>query len=82
MPPRTSICALVSLTVILLALSGYFIASCVLASESSAVKIKAAAILFRHGERTPLTSFPGLPCSMCEDLGLEQLTEVQEIFSN
>lgn len=44
--------------------------------DSAQAEIKATAILFRHGQRTPETVFPNLPCPLCDDLGKGQLTNV------
>lgn len=49
--------------------------------HSAQAEIKATAILFRHGQRTPETVFPKLPCAMCDDLGKGQLTNVSLLKS-
>lgn len=62
----------------------YFFASVALLlafSGSASAEIKATAILFRHGERTPQDAFPNLPCKLCDDLGLGQLTKVTNSLS-
>lgn len=46
------------------------------ASLSYGEEIKATAVLFRHGERTPLQEFPPVLNSAVADLGNEQLTRV------
>lgn len=40
--------------------------------------IKATAILFRHGQRTPVASSPNLNNSLTEELGEGQLTNVRD----
>lgn len=42
-----------------------------------AKSIMATAILFRHGERTPVDGNPGLQCALSQDIGVGQLTRVR-----
>lgn len=38
-------------------------------------KFLSTALLFRHGEKTPLKEIGILPCALCEDIGYGQLTK-------
>lgn len=45
---------------------------------SAQADVRATAILFRHGERTPTEFIPKQDMSMTHDLGLGQLTNVKK----
>lgn len=55
----------------------FCLASLIGAAEA---KVRATAILFRHGERTPVFSIPGLNNELAEDIGYGQLTNVRKQF--
>lgn len=54
------------------------VALCVLGLAQA--DIRATAILFRHGKRTPMASVPTLNNGLSEDLGHGQLTNVSKFY--
>lgn len=53
-----------------------FVAAAALALVAVQAEIRSTAILFRHGERTPADAVPNIQCSIIDDIGLGQLTNV------
>lgn len=52
-------------------------AACLVASLVCVqAEIKATAILFRHGERTPVSGYNGIECAISQEIGEGQLTRV------
>lgn len=49
-------------------------------SSTAGLQIKSSALLFRHGERTPLAPVGTLVNSIAADVGYKQLTRVSESF--
>lgn len=52
-----------------------FVVSCLLIGHIHA-EVKATAIVFRHGERTPIVTTEAVPNSVADKIGFGQLTRV------